>query len=156
MELIAKSRIITHRAKPQIIYPLIRLPKSEASIAGEHAYIFKTECNGKPLYVISLDENFDGYLKVIQPPEQTSLEARVEALEKQLALMQRSMPEAVIECSGPAEIQNPDYASGARFGISRCAQYRKSDGRNDNEKCKISSGPAEIRTPDLRRVKATS
>lgn len=44
----------------------VRLPKLESDIAGEHACIFKTEHNGKPLYVISLGENFDGGIKIIQ------------------------------------------------------------------------------------------
>lgn len=58
----------------------VRLPKSEADIAGEYAYIFKTKSNYKPLYVISLDENFNGDIKVIQPEEQSSLESRLEVV----------------------------------------------------------------------------
>ncbi len=38
----------------------------------------------------------------------SGFEARVEALEKQLLFMQKSVPEAVIEYSGPAEIRTPD------------------------------------------------
>ena len=40
--------------------------------------------NGKPLYIISLDEEFDGDIKVTQPETKSDLEARVEALEKEL------------------------------------------------------------------------
>ena len=71
----------------------------------------KTEYNGKPVYVISLDEDFNCELKVVQPEAKSDLEARLEALEKEV------------------------------FKAS---------------KSKKRSGPAEIRTQDLRRVKATS
>jgi hypothetical protein len=36
------------------------------------------------VYVISLDEEFNGELKVAQPEEKSDLEARVEALEKEV------------------------------------------------------------------------
>ncbi len=87
----------------------------EVNLAGETAYVFKTEYNGKPVYVISLDEEFNGELKVTQPEVNSDLEARVEALEKEV--------------------------------FKACKSEIKDDKR---------SGPAEIRTQDLRRVKATS
>lgn len=64
MKLLGKSKVIKHKAKPEIKYPLIRLPQSEINVAGDTAYIFKTEYNGKFVYVISLDEEFNGELKV--------------------------------------------------------------------------------------------
>lgn len=73
-----------HRVKPQITYPLVRLPQSEINLAGEVAHIFKTEYNGKPVYVISFDEEFNGEIKVTQPEVKSDLEARVEQLEKKL------------------------------------------------------------------------
>ena len=54
------------------------------NFAGEVAHIFKTEYNGKPLYLISLDEEFNGEIKVVQPEVKSDLEARVEALEKKV------------------------------------------------------------------------
>ncbi len=116
MKLLGKSKVITHKAKPEITYSLVRLPKSETEIAGKNVHIFKTDYNGKPVYVISLDEDFDGELQVTQPMYNNTLESRVESLEKQLKLLQESI-------SGKSESL---------------------------------SGPGEIRTPDLRRVKATS
>ena len=80
MKLLGKSKVIKHKAKPEIAYPLVRLPQSEVSIAGETAHIFKTEYNGKPVYVISLDEELNCELKVVQPEAKSDLEARVEAL----------------------------------------------------------------------------
>jgi hypothetical protein len=111
MKLLGKSKVIKHKAKPDITYPLIRLPQSEVNFAGETAYVFKTEYNGKPVYVISLDEEFNGELKVVQTESKSDLELRIEALEKEV--------------------------------------FKASKSKND-------SGPAEIRTQDLRRVKATS
>ena len=93
----------------------IRLPQSQAHITGEVAYVFKTEYNGKPLYVASLDKDFDGNIKVVQPDEKSDLELRVEALEKKV--------------------------------------YKDS---NLEKECLEKNGPAETRTQDLRRVKATS
>lgn len=43
------------------------MQQSETNLAGETAYVFKTEYNGKPLYVISFNEEFNGELKVVQP-----------------------------------------------------------------------------------------
>lgn len=84
MKILGKSKITKQQAKPKISYPLIRLPKSEINIAGETAYVFKTEYNGKPVYVVSLDEEFDGKISVVQPGIKSNLEARVEALEKEV------------------------------------------------------------------------
>jgi hypothetical protein len=54
------------------------------NITGEVAHIFKTEYNGKPLYVISLDDEFNGELKVAQPEVKSDLELRVETLKKEV------------------------------------------------------------------------
>ena len=115
MKILGKSKITKQQAKPEISYPLIRLPQSEISVAGETAYVFKTEYKGKPVYVISLDEEFNGELKVAQLEIKSDLELRLEALEKEV------------------------------FKTS------KFENKEENK-----SGPAEIRTQDLRRVKATS
>jgi hypothetical protein len=115
MKILGKSRITKLQAKPEISYPLIRLPQSEVDISGETAFIFKTEYNGKPVYIISLDEEFNGELKVVQPEAKSDLVIRLEALEKKL--------------NKHLELEN----------------------KGDN-----SSGPAEIRTQDPRRVKAMS
>ena len=113
MKILGKSKVIKHKAKPEIAYPLLRLPQSEINFAGETAHIFKTEYNGKPVYVITLEEELNCELKVVQPEEKSDLEARVEALEKEV--------------------------------------YKTSKSKNKEIK---KSGPAEIRTQDLRRVKA--
>ena len=82
MRLLGKSKITKKQAKPEFTYPIVRLPQSEVGVAGETAYVFKTEYNGKPVYVISLDEEFNGELRVVQPEVKSDLETRIEALEK--------------------------------------------------------------------------
>lgn len=84
MKLLGKSKVMKHRVKPEITYPLIRLPQSEVDLAGEVAHIFKTEYNGKPVYVIALDEELNCELKVTKPESKSDLESRIEALEMQL------------------------------------------------------------------------
>jgi hypothetical protein len=84
MKLLGKSKIMKHRVKPEITYPLVRFPQSEVDLAGEIAHIFKAEYNGKPVYVISLDEELNCELKVTQPEAKSDLEARIEALEKEV------------------------------------------------------------------------
>lgn len=63
---------------------LIRLPQSELDHVRETVHIFKTEYNGKPMYVISLDEEFDGKISVVQPEVKSDFEARLEALEEEV------------------------------------------------------------------------
>ncbi len=102
-----KYKIVRHKSKKGVVYPLIRLPQSEAHIIGETAHIFETEYNGKPLYVISLDEDFDGDIKVVQPGEKSELELRVEALEKEGYKGSKSEKKD-LKGNGPAEIRTQD------------------------------------------------
>jgi hypothetical protein len=107
MKLLGKSKVMKHRVKPEITYPLIRLPQSEVNLAGEVAHIFKTEYNGKPVYVISLDEEFNAELKVTQPETKSDLETRVKALEKKLNKHLESENKDN-KVNGPAEIRTQD------------------------------------------------
>src|SRR5512145_2350642 len=107
MKLLGKSKLTKLRAKPERSYTLIRLPQSELDHVGETAHIFKTEYNGKPMYVISLDEEFDGKISVVQPEIKSDLEARVEALEKEVYKTSKSEKKDK-ELSGPAEIRTQD------------------------------------------------
>ncbi|NPE28625.1 hypothetical protein HNV12_11780 [Methanococcoides sp. SA1] len=91
MKSIGKSKITRLRPKQNIEYPLIRLPQSHAHLAGETAHIFEIDNNGKPLFVISLDEDFDGNIEVIQPNTNSNLETRLNSLEKQLKSLEKSL-----------------------------------------------------------------
>ena len=104
MKLLGKSKVTKQQSKPEFTYPLIRLPQSEVNMAGETAYVFKTEHNGKPVYIISLEEDLNCELKVAQPEAKSDLEARLEALEKEVFKTSNSEK----EFSGPAEIRTQD------------------------------------------------
>lgn len=80
--------------KKDIEYPLIRLPKSHAHLAGETAHIFEIDNNGKPLFVISLDEDFDGNIKVIQPNINSETENRLNYLESRIESLEKSLSES--------------------------------------------------------------
>ncbi len=90
MKAIGKSKITRLRPKKDIEYPLIRLPQSHSHLVGETAYLFETEHNGKPLFVISLDDDFDAEIKVIQKSDKSDLETRVKLLEKQIESLNKS------------------------------------------------------------------
>ena len=107
MKLLGKSKVMKHRVKPEITYPLIRLPQSEVNLAGEIAHIFKTEYNGKPVYVIALEEELNCELKVTQPEKKSDLELRVETLEKKLNKHLESENKEK-KVNGPAEIRTQD------------------------------------------------
>lgn len=107
MKHLGKSKVMKHRVKPKITYPLIRLPQSEVDLAGEVAHIFKSEYKGKPIYVISLDEEFNGELKVTQPEPKSDLELRVEQLEKKFN-KHLELENKEEKRSGPAEIRTQD------------------------------------------------
>jgi len=49
------------------------------NITGNITYIFKTEYNGIPVYLSSLDEEFNGELKVVQTKVRSDLEAIVDS-----------------------------------------------------------------------------
>ena len=104
MKLLGKSKVMKHRVKPEITYPLIRFPQSEVNLAGEVAHIFKTEYNGKPVYVIALEEELNCELKVTQPETKFDLESRIEALEKKVFKTSKSKKKS----NGPAEIRTQD------------------------------------------------
>ncbi len=107
MKLLGKSKVMKHKVKPEITYPLVRLPQSEVDFAGETAHIFKTEYNGKPVYVIALEEDLNCELKVTQPEAKSDLEARIEALEKEVYKTSKSENKDQKE-SGPGEIRIRD------------------------------------------------
>jgi len=94
MKPIGKYKIIKHSPNKNATYPLVRLPQSHAHIAGEIGYVFETEHNGKPVFVISLDEDFDGCIQSIPKTSNSGLETRVNSLEEQLKSLEKSLSES--------------------------------------------------------------
>lgn len=91
-----------------LVYPLIRLPQSYAHLTGKTAHIFKIDNKGTPLFIISLDEDFDSEIEVIQPTTKSDLETRVEYLENKLKNLEKSISEDDKKSGGPAEIRTQD------------------------------------------------
>lgn len=108
MKSIGKSKITRLSPKKDITYPLIRLPQSYTEIIGETAHIFKTEYNGKPVFILSLEEEFDGELQVIQPSSNSDLESRLQSVEIQLSLIQETIAIEKSNFGGPDEIRTHD------------------------------------------------
>ena len=102
MRLLGKSKVVRKQAKPEFTYPIVRLPQSEINLAGETAYVFKTEHNGKPVYIISLEEELNCELKVVQPETRSNIELRLEALEKEVYKTSKSKKEKWARCDSNA------------------------------------------------------
>ena len=149
MKYIGKSKITRLRPKKNIEYPLLRLPQSHADLVGETAHIFKIENNGKPLFVISLDEDFTPALEVIQPT--SDIESRLKSVEKQLLALQKSQP---IEPENPIIQDDITLASN---NIDSTKKQQEIEPKPKSEEVVLNcGGPDEIRTHDPRRVKAMS
>ena len=155
MRYIGKSKITRLRPKKNIEYPLLRLPQSYADIVGETAHIFKIENNGKPLFVISLDEDFTPALEVIQP--MPDIESRIRSLEIQLSLLQKP------QSSEPEFHEGSVNTPSEQDDVSHSSSNKNNTKNQQDLNSKPLSGelfehggPEEIRTPDPRRVKAMS
>lgn len=149
MKYIGKSKITRLRPKKNIEYPLLRLPQSHADLVGETAHIFKIENNGKPLFVISLDEDITPALEVIQP--KSDIESRVKSLEKQLSLLQKPTS---IEPENPSTQGDISHSSN---NMDDTKKHQKPEEKSlPAEAEDVFGGPDEIRTHDPRRVKAMS
>ena len=109
MKSIGKFKIIKNTPKPNISYPLVRLPSSHAHLVGEQAHVFEAEVNGKTLFIVSTDEDFTKDSVVVQPKGEFDLESRLESIEKQLSILQKSTSEeSENKHDGPGEIRTPD------------------------------------------------
>ncbi len=107
MKSIGKFKIIKHKPKANVVYPMIRLPQSYANIAGEVAHVFEVDNNGKPLFLISLDEDFDSNI-VVQPNDQNNLETRLASLEQRIIKLEKPPSSESEKPDGPGEIRTPD------------------------------------------------
>jgi len=83
MRYIGKSKISTLHSKPDISYPLIRLPQLYKHLIGETAQIFMTDYEGKSGFLILLEER-ENDSKVVKQSLETNLESRLSALESNI------------------------------------------------------------------------
>ena len=83
MQFIGKSKISTLHSKPDVSYPLIRLPQQYKHLIGETAQLFITNHEGKKGFFILLEETEDKG-KVVKQSLETNLESRFSALESSI------------------------------------------------------------------------
>jgi|BarGraIncu01122A_1022018.scaffolds.fasta_scaffold05744_4 hypothetical protein len=133
MHFIGTSKIGRLSAKKGKIYPQIRLPPHLTDAIGEIADVFETVRNGKRAFLLVTKQSVLDSDTVLQPSEkvvkyydETEYNRGFEALESQISELRSLL---ILN-----EVDNLH--------------------RNKNEA--DSNGPTEIRTQDLRRVKATS
>ena len=150
MELIGKSKISKHKINERHTYPLVRLPETHLDLAGNIAHIYETYYKGKKALVITFNEECDG--EITQPLSNTvdiitqylKLESRVNVLEEKLktASLTGTLNVGASEITQSLEIE--EIEPSVEFVV------------NDSKTVSKEGGPAEIRTQDLRHVKATS
>ena len=132
MHYIGKSKIGKQYSKPTITYPIIRLPLQCSEAIGTSVQLYKAEHAGQTLFVIIPDNEKSETVrqKVAQPTSKVAqLETEINLESRLLAL--ESSTEKIIE---------------PIFGNQNLIEV----------KLKKNNGLGAIRTPDLRRVKATS
>lgn len=78
------TKVTAHRASQTRTYPSIRLPKEYGTIIGKKAEIIPTSHEGKQAFLVVVDQ------ECVHSVSTSPLEARVEELEKQLALLQKT------------------------------------------------------------------
>ncbi len=82
MQLLCKHKISLHSATASHSYPVIRLPREFATLAGETAQIYQTEQDGKLTFVISVDKPVG---KICANDGQSQVEERISALETEIS-----------------------------------------------------------------------
>ncbi len=81
MQLLCKHKISLHSATTSHSYPVIRLPREFAPLAGKTAHIYQTERDGTLAFVITVDKLVG---KICANEEQSHVEARLAALETEI------------------------------------------------------------------------
>ena len=137
MEYLGKTKIGRFSAKPNVIYPQLRLPQDCQNVIGETAYAYATEHEGKKAFIFVLqdrEEREDKSAssanrvlqlndKVLQLSAESSIEARLSEVESQISELKSLL------------------------------LLNEGDSLHKNEK---NDGLGRIRTGDLRHVKAMS
>lgn len=130
MQHVGKSKIGSLSARKGITYPQLRLPQQCADVIGHTADIFETESEGKRAFLIVIDKAMSNGDSVLKQREEV-----LQPIEKNDANARLSALESEIS----------DLKS--LLLLNESASFHETDKKG---------GPTEIRTQDLRRVKATS
>jgi len=92
MKFIGKSKISTLHSKPEVSYPLIRLPQQYNHLIGETAQRCITNHDGKKGFLILLEES-ESEGKVVKQSLETILESRLSSLESKIGAKQLAFKE---------------------------------------------------------------
>ena len=90
MNYIGSSKIGTIRSKPNVRYPMIRLPQEYSEIIGKRAYVYKTDHEGQPAFLVAPNTQeitqfmADTNSRVSKPSLETNTESRLSAIESQI------------------------------------------------------------------------
>ena len=132
MHYLGKSKIGKQYSKPAITYPIIRLPLKRSEAVGTSIQIYKTEHAGQSVFVI-IPDNEEGEslkLEVAQPNAKVEQSKTETSIESRLSALESSIEKII----------------GLIFSNQNLIKVEREE----------KSGLGAIRTPDLRRVKATS
>ena len=84
MKLIGRSKISKINPKPNIVYPMIRLPQECNDVIGNTATIYETEYDGKKAFLITIGQDADTATPVMKPELQNALEKRLSDVESKI------------------------------------------------------------------------
>ncbi len=84
MKLIGRSKISKINPKPNIVYPMVRLPQECADVIGNTATIYETEYDGRKAFLITIGQDEDTAVSVMKPELQNSIEKRLSEVESKI------------------------------------------------------------------------
>ena len=90
MQPIGDTKIGTIRSKPNVRYPMIRLPQECEEIIGQRAHVYKTDHDGQSAFLVvpytqESAQSANSKLKVSKLSLETEADTRLSALESQIA-----------------------------------------------------------------------
>ena len=95
---------------PPFLWPAIFLSGDSMLVS----IIFEAEFNGKSQYLVSVDEEFTEVSVVVRSKSEFDLESRLERIEKQLGIIQETMPEESKVKGSPGRIRIGVFGSKGR------------------------------------------
>ena len=112
MKLIGRSKISKINPKPNIVYPMVRLPQECADVIGNTATIYETEYDGRKAFLITIGQNEDTAATVMKPELQNSLEKRLSDVESKINDLYSRLTGK--ESQKPCKIENGNAANRTR------------------------------------------
>ena len=91
LQYIGSSKIGTIRSKPNVKYPMIRLPQECSEIIGQRAHVYKTSHDGRPAFLVvpyiqeSAQVMAESKSKVSKLGLETDTESRLSKLESEIS-----------------------------------------------------------------------